>query len=89
MGITNIGQYAYRGSQYMRQVFHLLHSGNACLKKRQFVVWLDLPGRERDAQLRVITFWTSYDVIIVLQQLVEPLLYDRFPIATGNADNGK
>ena len=88
MSLPDIRDDTDRGGDNGLQAFHLVRLWDTGLEDAQCIFLAHLPYRERNPQLGVVAPRRTYDVELVMQQLIEEFLYDRLSVATGDADHG-
>ena len=87
MGMSDIGKDADCGTDHWFNKLHLPGQRNAGFKNSQVMFRAHLPYRKWHPDLRIVTFRTADDLVIGIEQLKQPLLHDRFPVAAGNANH--
>ena len=87
MGVTNIGKNTNGRLNDFFEVYHFAGFGNTGFENTQLMFWFDSPHRNGYAKLRVVTFWTTNNIIIGFEQLVQPFFYDGFTVTTRDANN--
>src|SRR5574344_3069696 len=53
------------------------------------MMWINLPNRVGDTNLRIITVGIGNEVKAIRQHCVKPFFYNCFAITSGNSDDGK
>src|SRR5690606_29635099 len=66
-----------------------MRQGNSSFKNTEIVPVVYPENRQRNANLRIITFRTFDNLIKRCKQKAQPFFYDGFSVASGNADDWK
>src|SRR5581483_4359310 len=85
MGFPYIGKNA---DGWMNDLFQLLHFTtlrNARFKYAQRMCLIHLPDTQRNTYLRIVTFRTSYNSVLIFQQLVQPFFHNCFTVTACDA----
>ena len=88
MGHPDVGQDAVGGANHLGQALHLVGTGDARLEDGYVRALIQLPNRERHADLGVVAVGAAGDVPILGQHMGQPLLDDGLAVAAGDADGG-
>ena len=87
MRIADGGNHTYGRSHDLFQPLHFVGLRNPRFKNTECVPGIDLPHTQWYAYLGIKTLRTAHDRMIILQQLVQPFLDDRFSVTPGNTDH--
>ena len=87
MRLSHTGQNAYSRSYNRLEFLHLIRLGNTGLEDSQSVLLVHFPDRKRYTDLRIITSGRTDDIKLIMQQLIQKLFYNGFPVASRNTDH--
>ena len=89
MGRTDVGEHTDRGPDHRAQTIHLAGGADARFEEAERVRGAHLQHAQGHADLAVPAARAADDKFLGTQHLPEPFFHYRFPIATGDADDGK